>query len=921
MAEAGATFGRSEELAALHAVVTRLRSGSPAGIALSGAPGVGKSHLLEAVAASGQVRVHRLAGFEAERHVPLAAAASLLRSTGILEDPSGLDGTPLVGVFERVYRALAASPSAARRPSLLLVDDLQWVDETSAALLHYLARGATHGRAALGFALALRPGPDAETILGDLRRVAGSWLVELAVDPLRPSDAAELARSVLPAEAAMSAEEVAARAAGSPFWIRVLARGGSQPADAIRELAPVLESDAAALIEVLAVAGRPRPPALIGRALGWPPGRVAMGLRQLERRGITATQPDGVRLSHDLVREAALGRIPAVRLREMHRRLAAALESEAGADAALLRTVIVHRRAGGLACRTHVRRLVRSAERRWLDGGALDELWAIMESEAASDDEPASDDGPGAGTWTPVALDIARLTADVGARDAALARWRQLVPRLEGEARLEAALGWAAAAFALRLPGEVRAALATTGLPGGPESRVLLLAAEARARLWLDGDPDSGAELADDALRLARSALGAGADRTARRRQARLAALTAAFDGAMQRSRWRTLQAIATELSQRAAGASPSIRIDAEMRAALAARTEGDLPAARDHLQEALRLADARVLPALAVDAGRLLAAVLHAMGDLAGAHRVAQDAAALARRVAGTPWYPGHPEAERLRARMAWEAWRPLLGELIAVAEREPDPHYRLSHWSWIARWLSHAGTGAVGETLAALERIDRDMQAAGCPRCTQECQAVIGCAYARLGRPAEAAERLALLQVDPELVEPWATIERDWGVALCLPPAEAAAALGMVVSSLEACSRRVDANWARLDLARAQLATEVAAGVASLRDAEARAKGMGHETQRRIALELLRRAGIRSWTRSPRARLGRLTLRETEVARLVSTGATNGEIATLLRLSPRTVEHHVSSALNRLGARNRAELVARLMDADAAE
>jgi DNA-binding NarL/FixJ family response regulator len=63
-----------------------------------------------------------------------------------------------------------------------------------------------------------------------------------------------------------------------------------------------------------------------------------------------------------------------------------------------------------------------------------------------------------------------------------------------------------------------------------------------------------------------------------------------------------------------------------------------------------------------------------------------------------------------------------------------------------------------------------------------------------------------------------------------------------------------------------------------------------------------------------APRTRgdvLGELTEREREVVALVAHGLTNHEIADRLVISPATAKTHVSRALSKLGARDRAQLV----------
>jgi DNA-binding NarL/FixJ family response regulator len=62
---------------------------------------------------------------------------------------------------------------------------------------------------------------------------------------------------------------------------------------------------------------------------------------------------------------------------------------------------------------------------------------------------------------------------------------------------------------------------------------------------------------------------------------------------------------------------------------------------------------------------------------------------------------------------------------------------------------------------------------------------------------------------------------------------------------------------------------------------------------------------------TVTPHPQLDQLTARETEIVGLVAEGLSNQEIAERLFLSPATARTHVSRAMIKLGARDRAQLV----------
>ena len=118
------------------------------------------------------------------------------------------------------------------------------------------------------------------------------------------------------------------------------------------------------------------------------------------------------------------------------------------------------------------------------------------------------------------------------------------------------------------------------------------------------------------------------------------------------------------------------------------------------------------------------------------------------------------------------------------------------------------------------------------------------------------------------------------------------------------------VEVARARLDLARAleEAQPEVAMGEA--RTALAEFERLGAPRDADAAAELLRRHGVRGRTGPKDA--GLLTRREQEVLQLVAEGLTNADIAARLHLSTKTVGHHVSSVLAKLGVKSRGEAAA---------
>ena len=90
----------------------------------------------------------------------------------------------------------------------------------------------------------------------------------------------------------------------------------------------------------------------------------------------------------------------------------------------------------------------------------------------------------------------------------------------------------------------------------------------------------------------------------------------------------------------------------------------------------------------------------------------------------------------------------------------------------------------------------------------------------------------------------------------------------------------------------------------------------GLGPGPLAAMARLRLRKLGVRGVPRGPRAATrsnpAGLTQREVQVLRLLVSGYTNPQLARKLHLSAKTIDHHVSSILEKLDVRTRTEAVA---------
>ena len=948
-------IGRTRELAEVERVVADVAAGAPEILVISGEPGIGKTRLLAELAGRAAARRYAVLtgrGTELELAAPFAALVEaldgFLRSLG----PRHLDDLArrlphLAGVFPAVsersddegggaaerylhHRAIRTllEELAAKRPLVLILDDVHWSDPATAEAIAHLVRRPPAAPVLL--ALAYRTSAEPGILAVALQDAARERHVSrLSLRTLTSRQAADL---LAPAPAS-DRSRIFGESGGNPFYIEQLVRTTAEPGvtepmgtgDGAPIQTPVgvvasiaqelrqLSADAGRMLEGAAVAGEPFDPELAAEAAGIPPDHALDLLDEVVARGFVRAEPVPrvFRFRHPIVRRAVYDSIGPGRRIASHRRAAEALGQRGAAPATVAHHLALCARPG--------------------DDGAITVLGQAAAKVASS--APVS-----AAHWLSVALSLlpagehgrrlALLTplAQAQAATGSLAEARQTLIQITDELPPGTGLAWSQAV----------ASLASVELALGRDSGV-------RRRLEAALETLSGPSPVAVPLLVALAMDAAFQGEFERGEQACVKAVAAAHDDPGLSSLAESVLALLIELQgapriaesashvtraakefERLADDQVAAQLDLPWQLGLAEFHLERYEASAGHLQRGIAVAQASSNSQYLAETRAFLAYDLYFLGRLPEAQAVAAEAV----------------EAGRLMRVAAFAAWTLVVA---AMSWSLTDARQALRFGEEALTMVSeiedsmvpdttHGHMGLVCAAAGEHERCIAHMQLAGAPdfkrfgeagRRSMWIEALVRSTLA-LGRRDEAREWAARgEEVSAGLGLPVAEAASQRGRALVLladGEAEAAAELAQLAAAA-ALSRgaRIEAAASRIVVARALAATgQVTQAVVELRAVRAEMEQCG---ARRIAQEAARELrGLGAAAPAPVSRRSgdtgttQLSAREREIALLVAQGNSNPQIARALYLSPKTVEGHMRRIFRKLGVTSRAQVAAQV-------
>ncbi|MDQ3932912.1 MAG: LuxR C-terminal-related transcriptional regulator, partial [Actinomycetota bacterium] len=311
---------RSSHLAALRASLAAVRSGAGGRLVLvGGEAGVGKTTLVRRFCAEHERIARVLSGACEALFTPRALGPFMT-----IAETTGGELGELVASGARPHEVVAAlmSELAAHKTTILVVEDVHWADQATLDVLRLLGRRIDHVSA-----LVLATYRDDELarahplrlVLGELP--IGGAIERLKLEPLSPAAVGKLAQT-----RGLDVDELYRLTGGNPFFVtEALAAGQREvPAsvrDAVLARAARLSPGANTVLEAVAIVPGQAELRLL-EALG---AEDITFLDECVAAGMLVAVPGGVSFRHELARLAVEESLPPARLLSLHRAMLAAL--------------------------------------------------------------------------------------------------------------------------------------------------------------------------------------------------------------------------------------------------------------------------------------------------------------------------------------------------------------------------------------------------------------------------------------------------------------------------------------------------------------------------------------------------------------------------------------------------------------------